>query len=137
MNIPSDRKYSRDHEWVKMVDDTTALVGITDFAQEKLGNLVYVTLPVVGDDVIAGENACDVESIKAVSDIVSPVSGVIASAHADAAQLTGWLGQMPSAPGKVFVVHGDMGASDALRQRIERTLHWHAQVPRAGASYTL
>jgi len=81
MNIPADRKYSRDHEWVKMVDDTTALVGITDFAQEKLGNLVYVTLPVVGDEVIAGENACDVESIKAVSDIVSPVSGVIAEVN--------------------------------------------------------
>ena len=60
-----------------------------------------------------------------------------ASAHADATQLIGWLGQMPSAPGKVFVVHGDMGASDALRQRIEHTLHWRAQVPHAGASYTL
>ena len=60
-----------------------------------------------------------------------------ASAHADATQLIGWLGQMPSAPGKVFVVHGDMGASDALRQRIEHTLHWRAQVPHAGASYIL
>ena len=60
-----------------------------------------------------------------------------ASAHADATQLIGWLGQMPSAPDKVFVVHGDMGASDALRQRIEHTLHWRAQVPHAGASYTL
>ena len=60
-----------------------------------------------------------------------------ASAHADARQLLGWLGQMHPAPAKVFVVHGDMNASDALRQRIERELRWPAQVPRAGASYSL
>ena len=78
MNFPAELKYSRDHEWVKMLDDTTALVGISDFAQSELGDLVYVNLPVVGDDVIAGETACDVESVKAVSDVMSPVSGKIA-----------------------------------------------------------
>ena len=68
MNFPAELKYSRDHEWVKMLDDTTALVGITDFAQSELGDLVYVNLPEPGDEVLAGETACDVESVKAVSD---------------------------------------------------------------------
>ena len=52
MNFPAELKYSRDHEWVKMLDDTTALVGISDFAQSGLGDLVYVNLPVAGDDVV-------------------------------------------------------------------------------------
>ena len=71
MNFPAELKYSRDHEWVKMLDDTTALVGITDFAQSELGDLVYVNLPEPGDEVLAGETACDVESVKAVSDVMS------------------------------------------------------------------
>ena len=53
MNFPAELKYSRDHEWVKMLDDTTALVGITDFAQSELGDLVYVNLPEPGDEVLA------------------------------------------------------------------------------------
>lgn len=79
MNFPAELKYSRDHEWVKMLDDTTALVGISDFAQSELGDLVYVNLPVAGDDVVAGETACDVESVKAVSDVFSPVTGKVAA----------------------------------------------------------
>ena len=81
MNFPAELKYSRDHEWVKMLDDTTALVGISDFAQSELGDLVYVNLPVAGDDVVAVETACDVESVKAVSDVMSPVSGRIAEVN--------------------------------------------------------
>ena len=81
MNFPAELKYSRDHEWVKMLDDTTALVGISDFAQSELGDLVYVNRPVAGDDVVAGETACDVESVKAVSDVMSPVSGRIAEVN--------------------------------------------------------
>ena len=81
MNFPAELKYSRDHEWVKMLDETTALVGITDFAQSELGDLVYVNLPEPGDEVLAGETACDVESVKAVSDVMSPVTGVIAEVN--------------------------------------------------------
>ena len=55
MNFPAELKYSRDHEWVKMLDDTTALVGITDFAQSELGDLVYVNLPEPGDEVLVPE----------------------------------------------------------------------------------
>jgi glycine cleavage system H protein len=83
MNFPAELKYSRDHEWVKMIDETTALIGISDFAQSELGDLVFVNLPVVGDEVTAGETACDVESVKAVSDIICPVSGTVVAVNED------------------------------------------------------
>ena len=78
MNFPAELKYSKSHEWVKMLDDTTALVGITDYAQSELGDLVFINLPVVGDAVTTEEAFCDVESVKAVSDVVSPLTGVVA-----------------------------------------------------------
>ena len=81
MNFPAEFKDTKDHEWVKMLDDTTALVGISDFAQSELGDLVFVNLPAVGDDVVAGEAACDVESVKAVSDVMSPVTGSVAEVN--------------------------------------------------------
>lgn len=81
MNFPAELKYTKDHEWVKMLDDTTALVGISDFAQSELGDLVFVNLPAVGDDVVAGDAACDVESVKAVSDVMSPVTGSVAEVN--------------------------------------------------------
>lgn len=81
MNFPAELKYSKTHEWVKMLGDTTALVGISDFAQDELGDLVFVNLPIVGDDVVAGDAMCDVESVKAVSDVMSPVSGTVAEVN--------------------------------------------------------
>ena len=74
--INPDLKYSRDHEWIKM-DGDVAVVGISDFAQDALGDLVFVNLPQVGDEVTAGEAFGDVESVKAVSDLMSPVTGVV------------------------------------------------------------
>ena len=78
MTHPAELLYTKSHEWVKFIDDTTALVGLTDYAQDSLGDLVYVNLPEVGDDVTAEETFADVESVKAVSDVYSPVSGTIA-----------------------------------------------------------
>lgn len=77
MTFPAELKYTKDHEWLKMLDDTTALVGITDFAQSELGDLVFINLPQEGDEVTKEESFCDVESVKAVSDVVSPVTGVV------------------------------------------------------------
>ncbi len=76
MNIPADLKYAKSHEWMKY-EGAVAVIGISDFAQSALGDVVYVTLPAVGDEVTAGENFGEVESVKAVSGLVSPVSGVI------------------------------------------------------------
>ena len=74
--INPDLKYSKSHEWVRM-DGDVAVIGISDFAQDALGDLVFVNLPQVGDDVTAGEAFGDVESVKAVSDLMSPVTGVV------------------------------------------------------------
>ena len=76
MNFPAELKYSKSHEWVRM-DGEIAVVGISDFAQDALGDVVFINLPAEGDAVTAGESFGDVESVKAVSDIISPISGTI------------------------------------------------------------
>lgn len=73
---PKDLKYAREHEWVR-VDGDIAVVGISDFAQDQLGEVVYVDLPSVGDTVTAGETFGEVESVKSVSELFSPLSGEI------------------------------------------------------------
>ena len=70
-------KYSEDHEWVDEKEDDLVVIGITDFAQEQLWDLVYVELPEVGDECSRGENISVIESVKAASDLVAPVSGSI------------------------------------------------------------
>ncbi len=82
MTIKPELQYSKDHEWVKKEDDLM-VIGISDFAQDALGDLVFVNLPEVGDAVTAGEAFGDVESVKAVSDLLSPVSGTVAEINAE------------------------------------------------------
>ena len=76
MNYPETLRYSKSHEWVKNEGEIT-VIGLTDFAQSELGDLIFVNLPEVDDTVTAGEALGDVESVKAVSDIFSPVSGTV------------------------------------------------------------
>lgn len=76
MNFPKELKYSKSHEWLKH-EDGVAVIGISDYAQDALGDVVFVNLPAVGDEVTAGQSFGDVESVKAVSDLISPVSGVV------------------------------------------------------------
>ena len=80
MKFPAELKYSKSHEWVRM-DGEIAVVGISDFAQDALGDVVFINLPTEGDAVTAGESFGDVESVKAVSDIISPVSGTICAVN--------------------------------------------------------
>ena len=84
MNYPKELKYSKTHEWVKE-EDGVYVIGISDFAQHALGDIVFINLPAEGDDVVAGEAFGDVESVKAVSDIVSPVSGKICEVNEELA----------------------------------------------------
>ena len=84
MNYPAELKYSRDHEWIKMEGDV-AVIGISDFAQDALGDVVFVNLPQEGDAVTAGEPFGDVESVKAVSDLVCPVTGTICAVNEELA----------------------------------------------------
>ena len=84
MNFPKELKYSKDHEWVK-TEGETAIIGISDFAQDALGDIVFVNLPEAGDEVVAGEVFGDLESVKAVSDMLSPVSGTVAAVNEELA----------------------------------------------------
>lgn len=77
MNTPNDLKYTKSHEWLKLESEDIALVGITDYAQDSLGDVVYVELPEVGDTVTEEEEYGAVESVKAASDLVAPLSGTI------------------------------------------------------------
>ena len=79
MNFPENLLYSKSHEWVEKISDTSARVGLTDYAQDALGDLVFVNLPEPGDPVTDGEAFADVESVKAVSDVYSPVTGAVAA----------------------------------------------------------
>lgn len=81
MTHPEELRYSRSHEWVKKLEDGTVLIGLTDYAQDALGDLVFVNLPEEGDEVTAGEAFADVESVKAVSDVFSPVTGTVAEVN--------------------------------------------------------
>ena len=82
MLFPAEMKYSKDHEWMKE-EDGVVVIGISDFAQDALGDVVFVNLPGEGDEVTAGEAFGDVESVKAVSDLVSPVSGTVCAINED------------------------------------------------------
>ena len=83
MNIPTDLKYTESHEWVRREADGTLTVGITDFAQDALGDIVFVELPQVGKALTAGQDAAVVESVKAASDIYAPVSGEVTAVNDD------------------------------------------------------
>ena len=95
MNHPTELKYSKSHEWVKFLDETTALIGLTDYAQSELGDLVFVNLPEAGDEVPGGEAFADVESVKAVSDVFSPVSGTVAEVNEELLDAPEMLNQDP------------------------------------------
>ena len=81
MNIPADLKYTESHEWVRTEADGTLTVGITEYAQDALGDIVYVELPETGRSVTAGDDIAVVESVKAASDIYAPVSGDIVAVN--------------------------------------------------------
>jgi glycine cleavage system H protein len=84
MPYPTDLKYTKEHEWIK-VEGSTATVGITDYAQESLGDIVFVDLPKPGSEITAGKTFGTVESVKAVSDLYAPASGTVTEVNGDLA----------------------------------------------------
>ena len=82
-HIPSHLQYTESHEWVSIEDNSNARIGITDHAQEALGDLVFVELPSVGDEISQGDPCAVVESVKAASDIYAPLSGVVVAVNED------------------------------------------------------
>ncbi len=106
MQIPDDLRYSSDHEWVRL-EDGRARVGITDYAQDALGDVVFVDLPEVGATVAAGASISEVESTKSVSDIYAPIAGTIAEVNAELADAPERLNEDPYGEGWIFVVTVD------------------------------
>lgn len=98
MQIPEDLRYSTDHEWIR-VDGNKVRIGITDYAQDALGDVVFVDLPEVGSSADAGASISEVESTKSVSDIYAPVSGTIAEVNADLADAPERLNEDPYGEG--------------------------------------
>ena len=103
MQIPDDLRYSTDHEWVRVEADT-ARIGITDYAQDALGDVVFVDLPAVGTTVASGASISEVESTKSVSDIYAPVSGTISEVNADLADAPERLNEDPYGEGWICVI---------------------------------
>jgi glycine cleavage system H protein len=97
--IPDDRVYARSHEWVKKLADGSVEIGISDHAQQALGDLVFVELPEVGRRVAAGESFAVVESVKAASDVYSPLAGVVTEVNASLAQTPEAVNQDPYGSG--------------------------------------
>lgn len=103
-NVPGDLKYSKDHEWIRLEEDGTCTVGVTDHAQAALGDLVFVELPEVGSTLAEGDACAVVESVKAASDVYSPLTGEVTAVNealADAPELVntdaygeGWIYRM-------------------------------------------
>ena len=105
MNIPSDLKYTETHEWVRVSKNKDSVtVGISDYAQEALTDIVYVDLPKVGDDVDAGSDCAVVESVKAASDIYAPISGKITDINQEVIDNPGLVNEDPYGKGWFFKI---------------------------------
>lgn len=114
-DIPSDLRYTKTHEWVRVMEDGHLEVGITDHAQELMGDMVYVELPEVGASVASGDEIAVVESVKAASDVYAPVSGEVVEINAALADAPEIVNQEPYNGGWMFRMRAsDEGELDEL-----------------------
>jgi glycine cleavage system H protein len=112
--IPEDLRYTASHEWVRQNDDDTVTVGITDFAQSQLGDLVFVEPPESGRDVEAGEACAVVESVKSASDVYSPVAGTVVAGNDALADAPELVNQDPYGEGWLFRVQTEADLGELL-----------------------
>lgn len=103
MNVPDDLRYTADHEWVRLVQGKARL-GLTDYAQEALGDIVFVQLPAIGSEVAAGASFSEVESTKSVSDVYAPLSGTVVEVNAALADAPEQLNEDPYGDGWLCVI---------------------------------
>jgi glycine cleavage system H protein len=114
MDIPDDLRYSREHEWVRLTG-SVARIGITDFAQDSLGDVVFVQLPDVGLDAVAGASISEIESTKSVSDVYVPLTGVVSAVNEALGDQPELVNQDPYGTGWMFELEvADVGEIDAL-----------------------
>ena len=125
MQIPDDLRYSSDHEWVR-IEGARARIGITDYAQDALGDVVFVDLPEVGVSAAAGESISEVESTKSVSDIYAPVAGTIVEVNGELADAPERLNEDPYGEGWICIIEladgvdlGDLLDAAAYRSLVE------------------
>ncbi len=124
MQIPEDRKYAENHEWALLLDDGTVRVGITDYAQDALGDIVFVDLPEIGRQLDAGESFGEVESTKSVSDVYAPVAGSITTRNEALVESPELINSDPYGDGWFVVIDpGDSGSLDHLMDAAEYTAH--------------
>ena len=112
MSYPANLKYTKSHEWILFSDEKTAKIGLTEFAQSSLGSMVFVSLPQEGDATVAGESIGDVESVKAVSDVISPLSGVVTAVNTELLDSPGNINEDPY--GSWLVEVSEISAQEAL-----------------------
>lgn len=114
-NVPGELKYTKSHEWVRIDGDGTAVIGITDHAQAALGDLVFVETPEVGTTLAVGDACAVVESVKAASDVYSPLAGEVTEANADLADTPEMVNQDPYGEGWIMRLRlDDPAAAEAL-----------------------
>ena len=108
LDYPSDLRYTSDHEWIREGDeDNVVRIGITSFAQDALGDVVYVSLPSVGDTVAAGDACGEVESTKSVSDVYAPIAGTVVEVNNELADAPQRLNEDPYGEGWICVIQPD------------------------------
>jgi len=103
MNVPEDLRYSTDHEWARL-DGSTVRIGITDYAQDALGDVVYIELPEIGTAVTAGESFSEIESTKSVSEIYAPLDGAVVEVNAELADAPQKVNEDPYGEGWICVI---------------------------------
>ena len=114
MNVPDELRYSKDHEWARL-ENGRVRIGITDYAQDALGDVVYVQLPAVGTTVTLGESFSEVESTKSVSDIYAPITGTIVEVNTDLADEPQRINEDPYGEGWICVLEpADRAELDSL-----------------------
>lgn len=114
-DYPADLKYTTDHEWVKITEGDVVRVGITAYAQDALGDIVYVDLPEEGDDITAGEECGEIESTKSVSDLFAPLDGTVTAVNEDLADASELINSAPYEGGWMFEMRiSDPSALDSL-----------------------
>ncbi len=121
MDVPDDLNYSADHEWIKAGDDGSR-VGITDYAQDALGDVVFVELPEVGTTVAAGDKVAEVESTKSVSDIYAPMNGTVVAVNDDLDATPELVNSDPYGEGWFMVIESTEAAGDMLDAAAYRKL---------------
>jgi len=113
VNVPENLKYTKSHEWVRLEGDT-ATIGITDYAQSELGDIVFVELPPVGKSVNAGDSLGTVESVKTVSDIYAPISGAVVEVNGDLGKNSELLNSDPYGQGWVVKIRANDNGNELM-----------------------